>query len=437
VADPRGAVTVSVPYGQGKLSCSIPRQNLGEILEPLPVEAPEAGQAARVAEALDNPIGAPPLEKTVKPSDRVALIVDDLTRPTPLRLILPEVLRRISAAGVPAERVRIIIALGTHRPMTTAEIEKRIGTDIAARYIVENHDFRDPGKLTQVGTSADGIPIWINRTVLEASFRIGVGNIVPHGVAGWSGGGKIVYPGVAGERTVDAFHGAFGTNLDNRIGSVETPIRGEIDALVRHVGLEYIVNTVLTGQGTVYRVVAGHYVQAHRAGIRHARRIYAVPFRALADAVIVSSYPADIDFWQAGKAVYAGEILLKDGGTLILATPCPERVATNHDLLSLMALPLETLRARMQERTVEDRAAAAAAIRVGMVLRRVKVVVVSDGLTKTDVEGLGFLPAASLQEAVDRCLADHGPGCRLSVLTHGGELFPERADGAAAHAGHD
>lgn len=420
-------VQLSVPYGTRQASCMIPRRNLGEILRPNPVAATKGGERDRVEEALEHPIGKPRLEEAVRREDMVALIVDDITRPTPLRLIVPAVLKRLRASGIPDEHVKIILALGTHRPMTGGEIRERLGADIVSRFAVENHDYRDSEKLVEVGKSEDGIPIWINRSVLEATFRIGVGNIVPHGVAGWSGGGKIVYPGVAGERTVDGFHGAFGTNLENRIGNIDAPIRAEIDRLMKHVGLEYIVNTILTGEGIVYRVVAGDYVLAHRAGIELAREVYAVRHESLADVAIVSSFPADIDFWQAGKAVYAGELLLRDGGTMILVTPCPERVAHNHDLLSYMAIPLESLRERMKSFQIDDRSAAAAAIRIGLVRKRVKIIVVSDGLTKTDDAGLGFQRAASLQEAVDQCLQAYGDGCRVSVLTHGGDLFPERA----------
>jgi lactate racemase len=426
----RDDVQVSVPYGDGEATCRIPRGNLGEILRPNPVEAKKEGERARIEQALAHPVGKPRLEEAVRREDSVALIVDDITRPTPVGKIVPEILKRLGASGITDDRVKIIVALGTHRPMTGEEIRERLGADIVSRIAVENHDFRDFEKLAEVGKSEEGIPIWINRSVVEASFRIGVGNIVPHGVAGWSGGGKIIYPGVAGERTVDGFHGAFGTNLENRVGKVDTPIRTEIDRLVRHVGLEYIVNTILTGEGVVYRAVAGDYVLAHRAGIAFAREVYSVRHESLADVAIVSSYPADIDFWQAGKAVYAGELLLRDGGTLILVTPCPERVAHNHDLLSYMAVPIDTLRLRMKNHDVDDRSAAAAAIRIGLIRNRVKIMVVSDGLTRTDDEGLGFHPAASLQEAVDRCLLAYGDGCRVSVLTHGGDLFPERAHDA-------
>jgi nickel-dependent lactate racemase len=261
--------------------------------------------------------------------------------------------------------------------------------------------------------------------VKDADFRIAIGNIVPHGVAGWAGGGKIIYPGVAGEKTVDGFHGAFGTDLRNRLGTDEAPIRADIERLVGYVGLEFIVNTVLTGDGVIYRTVAGDFRQAHRKGVEHARQVYAVPSHLLVDVALVSSHPADIDFWQAGKALYSGELLLKDGGTLILLTPCPEGIVQNHDLLHYMRFSPDELLEQLQNFQAEDRAAAAAALRVGLVTQRVQVVAVSEGLSEKDAAGLGFSYAPDLQLAVDEASALHGRTCKLSVLTHGGEVFPE------------
>jgi nickel-dependent lactate racemase len=419
-------IELELPYGQAVRRCRIPRHKLAEIVAPRQVQASVEQEPARLADAFDNPVGTPRLEDMLQPHQRIAILVDDMSRPTPVARMLPSVLERISKAGVPDGHVTVVIALGTHRPMTPAEIETHVGADVIRRVRVENHNFQDPNELAFIGNSSDGIPVWINRYVREADFRIAVGSIVPHGVAGWTGGGKIVYPGVAGIETVDGFHGAFGTDLRNRLGSDDTPIRADIERLVGYVGLEFIVNTILTGDGIIYRAVAGHFRQAHRQGVVHAREVYAVPFQITADIALVSSYPADVDFWQAGKALYAGELLLRDGGTLILLTPCPEGVVQNHDLMYYMQFSPAELLTRLQKHQVKDRAAAAAALRVGLVARRVKVVAVSDGLSEADAAGLGFAHTRELQQAVDDGLAMYGADCKLSVLTHGGELFPDR-----------
>ena len=421
----RETVEVSLPFGRSTRGFTVPAANLGEILRPNPVEAPPGTERELTREAIANPIGSPRLEELVKPTHTVAVIVDDITRPTPASPIVSEILERLRAAGVPERNVSIVVALGTHRAMTDEEIARKLDASIRSRIRVVNHDFRDSAKLVQVGTSADGIPVWINRSVVEADIRIGVGNIVPHCVAGWSGGGKIIYPGVAGERTVDGFHGEFGTNLENRIGNIDAPVRKEIERLVKYVGLEFIVNVILAGDGSIYRVVAGDYVQAHRAGVEHARAVYSVRSRTRTDIAVVSSFPADVDFWQAGKAVYSGELLVRDGGTMILVTPCPDGVVHNHDLLSYMSSSPETLLEAMAGGRTPDRAAAAVGVRIGMILRRIRVVVVSDGLTRADIEGLGFRPSAGLQEAIDQGIDEYGDGCTISVLTHGGDLYPE------------
>ena len=423
-ANPPESVELRLRYGSVERSCRVPARRLVEIVGPRPVPAGQEQEADLIRRALDEPIGTPRLEDMVQPGQRIVIIVDDIARPTPVDRILPAILERLARAGVADEHVTIVMALGTHRPMTQPEIEAKVGSAIVRRVRVENHDFQNPGSLAYVGQSEDGIPVWINRRVQEAGFRIAVGNIVPHPVAGWAGGGKIVYPGVAGIQTVDGFHGAFGTDLRNRLGADHTPIRDEIERLVRHVGLEFIVNTVLTGDGVIYRVVAGDFCQAHRRGVAYAREIYAVPAQVKADVALVSSYPADIDFWQAGKAVYAGELLLRDGGTLILLTPCPERVVQNHDLLYYMRFTPAELQHQLRTFQVADRAAAAAAVRVGLVNARVRVVVVSDGLTAADAAGLGFGYQPELQRAVDEALATYGENSRLSVLMHGGDIFP-------------
>lgn len=421
----REAVKVTIPYGRSTRSFTVPAANLREILQPNPVKASPGAARELIREAMANPVGSPRLEEMVRPSDTVAVMVDDLTRPTPASPIVHEILGRLQAAGVPERNVSIVVALGTHRAMTEEEIAQKLDASIRSRIRVLNHDFRDPSKLVHVGTSADGIPVWINRSVVEADVRIGVGNIVPHCVAGWSGGGKIIYPGVAGEQTVDGFHGEFGTALENRIGNIDAPVRKEIERLVKYVGLEFIVNVILTGDGGIYRVVAGDYVRAHRAGVEHARAVYSVRSRSRTDIAVVSSFPADMDFWQAGKAVYSGELMVRDGGTLILVTPCPDGVVHNHDLFSYMSTPPETLLQEMAAGRTRDRAAAAVGVRIGMILRRIRVVAVSDGLTRADIEGLGFRAAAGLQAAIDQGIDEYGDGCTISVLTHGGDLYPE------------
>ncbi|MEW5815644.1 MAG: nickel-dependent lactate racemase [Spirochaetota bacterium] len=417
---------LQLPYGGSTLRYKLPRRNVAEVLIPNKVNAGLEQQDSLIEEALDNPIGTARLEEMVQPDQQVAIIIDDLTRPTPAARILPKVVKRLKKSGVADRQIEIIIALGTHRAMTKEEIQRKVGEEIAGVLRIENHDFHDTDTLSFAGDSHDGLPVWINRRVIEADFRIGIGNIVPHCVAGWAGGGKIIYPGVAGEKTVDAFHGAFGTDLANRVGNENAPIRKEIERLVEYVGLEYIVNTILTGEGIIYRVVAGDYRRAYRKGVEYARAVYAVQSRTMADIAVVSSYPADIDFWQAGKAVYSGELLVRDGGTLILVTPCPEGIVHNHDLLAYMSMEPDQLKKMLYNFQVEDRSAAAAALRLGLITRRIKVIVVSEGLTENDAQRLGFGYARYLQEAVNAALKAYGDNCKLSVLTHGGDIYPEK-----------
>lgn len=213
--------------------------------------------------------------------------------------------------------------------MTELELETKLTKKICETYQITQSHFNDPSQLVLVGRSDDGVDIFIDAQVARADFKIGIGSIVPHGAVGWSGGGKIIYPGVAGESTVTQFHYTHGLTEANLTGMDETNVRTRLENWVEVVGLDFIVNCVLTPMADVYHVVAGHYVRAHRAGVLKAHEAYVQEYSRQDDIVISVSHPHDSDFWQAGKGFYCAESLVRDGGALIVATPCPEGLG-NH-----------------------------------------------------------------------------------------------------------
>ena len=186
-------VTVTFPYtNTTSFSLTLARKNLGAVISPQEASA-AVDEDATIAAALDDPLGKPPLEEAVQPGDRVLILTDDNTRPTPVRLILPHILERLQRAGVSEARVQILIASGTHRPMTQEEIVAKVGAEVARRFPVTCHRCTDPAALVKVGTSPEGIEVWLNRAVVDADFVIGIGNVVPHPHVGWAGGAKILY----------------------------------------------------------------------------------------------------------------------------------------------------------------------------------------------------------------------------------------------------
>jgi len=414
---------VEIPYGASSLRFEIPDANFGGVYGPKHVEA-ASDAGALVREALANPIGAPRLRDMGLSGRRVAIVVDDRTRPTPVAAILPVVVEELRTAGARDDDITVVLALGTHAHMTHEQIVEKLGAEMAARFDVVNPRYDDEDDLVPFGRSDSGVEIWINRTYAEAGFTVVIGSILPHGATGFSGGAKILYPGVAGRRTVEAFHEAANLDDRNRTGVVESPIRLEIEQFAARVGLDFIVNAVCAPEGGIYRLVAGHYVEAHRAGVEYARDIYGVELPNRAPVLIVGSYPSDLDFWQAGKAIFNAQGVVEDGGTLIVATPCPEGIPEEHaKFAEYIGMPSVELLGRIRNGTVEDRVTAAPSCCLARFRERIDIGVVSDGLSRGVVETMGFGRFESVQEAIAAALRRQGADALVSVIPAAAEVY--------------
>jgi len=421
--DRRLNLRIDIPYGDSSKSFGIPESRLSWIISPKEViGVPD--EEAEIVHAIRNPIGSPTLtESVVQKGRETVILVDDQTRATPQRRVLPLLLNELNRAGVADEEITIVIALGTHRHMTEEECLLRFGAEVMGRVKVINHAFDDPSQLVSLGETASGTPISVNRRYHESDISIAVGNIIPHIYAGWAGGGKMVQPGVCGPETTAATHLAAARVVPQILGTLDNPVRKEIDEVAQRSGLAMIVNTVLNSQGRIVKVVAGHVVEAFWAGVRRAGPIYTVGMGEYPDMVIASSHPADLDLWQAVKALIHGALMTREGGTLILVTPCPEGVASQHPiLLQLGDAPPAEVQRRMKEMEPTDLIGAATQMAIGAVRERVEVVIVSDGLKEEEARRLGFQYAPHLQEALEAALTRYGAGARVGVLTHGGEV---------------
>ncbi|HOG47358.1 MAG TPA: nickel-dependent lactate racemase [Anaerolineae bacterium] len=421
-----GWTPISLPYGRARMEISVPAGNLLAVASPLSVATPR-DVAAQVRQALRGPLGTTPWASGLRGGEHLLLLVDDNTRPTPVDQILPTLLEELE---VERKRVHvtILIALGTHRKMTPAEICTKVGLEVANTYTVLNHDWDDEAALVDLGTTANGTPIRVNRLSQKADLCLGIGSILPHNLAGWSGGGKIVQPGICGKETTYATHLLAARCPTSNLGKPRNPVRSEIDEVARRAGLSGVVNTVLDRDATVAHVVAGEPRAAYQQGVELARGIWEVPVPALADIVIVSSYPADIDFWQANKALYAAERVVKRGGDIILVTPCPEGLSSQREhVVSLKALegvPSRDLFHGARRRGLGDYAALCVSDVAARCRELAWTTVVSDHLTADDVAVLGLRRAATVDEALARAFERQGAQARIIVLTHGGEMVP-------------
>jgi nickel-dependent lactate racemase len=283
--------------------------------------------------------------------------------------------------------------------------------------------------LVYIGKTPEGADIFASANALDADVRIGIGNLAPHPVMGWGGGGKILYPGVTGEDTVSYFHLKASLYDGIVFGRDTTPIRDMMEGWVDSIGLDFIINTILTPDFQLFKAVAGHYVKAHREGVKIAKEALGCQVNEKVDVAVVSSHPADQDFWQSPKGMFGAEAALKGnrGGTIVLVSPNYEGVGNHHEFLEWINRDdgddfVNAILAGKRH----DGDALAMAVGNGMskLRRRRKLVVVSDGVTATEMERCGILhyPLARLQEAVDDAVREY-PHCRLAAISSGAETF--------------
>lgn len=346
---------ITVPWGAGDtLTLDLPDEwNLIGVLEPKPLPPADDPDAA-VRQALAFPIGTKALRDLALGARRVAVLIDDLSRPTPAGLLLPHVVAELDAAGVPRDGITLVTTLGTHRPMTPEDLAKKAGPEWAGRLAWENHDYACAERNVFLGTTSRGTPVYINATVAAADVVVSLGVIEPHVIAGFGGGYKNLIPGVAGAQTIAATHTLNLTpatfNMTGRPPE-ENPMRLDLEeggALLRKPF--FIVNTVLDQALRVVRVVAGHPVEAHREGAKTAAEMYGAKVPRLADVIIASSYPMDIDLRQGLKALANNIRAVRAGGLLITLVRAREGVGhmgtpakgplSSRGILKLLAPPL-------------------------------------------------------------------------------------------------
>jgi len=423
-------MNITLPYGKNRVSISFDKKRLAFVLEPSEAST-LTDLKTQIKKALRNPIGTSRLGDLVKASDSVVILVDDNTRVTPLNKIIPHVLAELFEVGVDEENISILMAGGTHREVTDSELRNKLGPDICERLRIEQHNYRNKKRLSKVG-EIDGIPIEVNATALEASFLMGIGNIIPHCDFGFSGGAKIVEPGICSYAATAFTHVLCQVGDEIPLGQTQNPARLKAEAMAKQAGLAFILNVVLNPKSEVVSVVAGDPVKAHREGIKKSRSIYGVSFSEPADIVICSAYPADKDFWQAAKGLAAAYFACRKDGIIILTSPCYEGVADEvHSQwtdywtkMTFAEIRKATSKANYENEELDLIAGGGAAM-IARIREHATVILVSDGISQEDAARLGFLKSPSLQEATDFALRRFEKGS-VGIIPRGGDTLPLR-----------
>jgi nickel-dependent lactate racemase len=293
-----------------------------------PADGPDIGEAG-IAAAFAAPIGTPRLAEIARGRRRPVVVIDDLSRPTPGRRLLPPILAELETAGIAAEGVLILAGVANHRPMVREDLVKKIGQDVLARCRVSNHFSWDG--CTPLGTTSFGSPVEVNSDFLQCDLRILVGSIIPHAAAGFAGGAKLLMPGIASIRSAEAYHR--GSALRGRYGLAVTDARRESEEAARMAGVDFIVNAIPNSSLGLAGVVTGDVVDAHRAGCEIASRVFATPTPPESDICVLSLYPKDSEFLQHLTAfaphASAAAPFVREGGTFVVVVSGDEGLGSH------------------------------------------------------------------------------------------------------------
>jgi nickel-dependent lactate racemase len=414
---------VSLPYGKGSVEVTVP--DASTVVHPRMLP-PVADIGAEIRRAMGAPIGGPPLREVAAGKPDAVVVINDITRPAPSREMLTAILEELRMARIPESAVTVIIATGNHRPNTPDEIVGMIGEDFARRLRVVNHACEDDGALTPIAAPGVEIPIRVNTRVAKASVKILTGLIAPHQSAGYSGGRKSLAPGVAALETIAKQHSFPIRPYDPAMGWMKgNPFHEVAVQIARTVGIDFIVNVVKNCKGEVVHAVAGDLVAAHEAGVAVCEKSWVTTFPRKYDVVIVTpgGFPRDIDLHQSQKAMSTAELVVADGGAIVLLAECADGIGKFAAWLKGAKSPQEVIERFKQEGFTREHSSKA--FMCARALARLPVVVYCSGIHRQEMEAMFFRPAETAQEAVDAALRMKGDGCSVLVLPYAVDCVPK------------
>jgi nickel-dependent lactate racemase len=421
---------------KGNLEVDLPKN--WELLQTLYKEDRKVRRplAHLIESALDHPIDSLPLEEMLKPGSRVAIVVDDVTRPTPVRALLPHLLTRIHQRGVPETNVDIVIGVGTHRPLNQQEIEERCGKEVVKAHRIQNHNARS-GNLIKMGEVPGYGSVSMNATVIQADVKITLGSILPHVHNGFGGGPKSVMPGICDFETVRQHHLKNVVDYRSILGNItDNPFYRDCCQIARLASVDFSVNCLFDSLGEVFEVLAGNLFAVHDLGIKKTREALGVPISGMSDLTIVSSFPYD-EGPQIVKPVLPAAMITQPGGTIFLlaeiSAPLPEFFLESFSKISDCRGEGAEGRIREKLRCVEPiiegpMDSNMALILIFFISKRYRVVLVADEVLREAALRMGFDYAPDLPSAIERTKKQEG---RLTVnlIPAGGYIFPLLAGG--------
>ena len=421
---------VDLSYGKSVLEVNLPGAARPTVIRKPSCPVPPS-VAAVIDGALASPIGCAALDELARGRRSACILICDITRPVPNALFLQPMIRRLMAAGIPAAQITVLVATGLHRPNEGAELAELVGDPWVLQTVrVENHYAQDDAAHVDLGfTRVRHTPVKLDRRFVEAELRIATGLVEPHFMAGYSGGRKVVAPGVAHHETIRTFHsarfmedaGAVQCNLERN------PLHEEQLEIVRMLGDVYALNTVLDEHRNLVHADFGEIIASHLAAVEFTRATTEIPVGRRFHTIVTSSagYPLDQTYYQTVKGMVTPLDILEPGGTLIVASQCAQGLGSAHFRESqkrLIALGPHAFLESLQRKTLAD----VDEWQTEMQLKPMRVgsiVLYSDGLSDADHALTGVARTLSVEVAIARSIDAHGDA-EIAVIPEGPYVVP-------------
>jgi nickel-dependent lactate racemase len=418
---------VVLSYGKTGLPVEVPDDNV-TIVRPVFVSRLDDEQGA-IVEALNCPSGCKPLRDMVQPSDTVAVAFCDATRPVPNKVILPIILDEMESVGVRRDRIVLVNALGTHRPSPLAELVELLGEDIVRNYRIIQHNCNNYETMAVAGRLSTGQEFWVNRDYLNADVRILTGFIEPHFFAGFSGGGKLVFPGTASLENIKESHGYRILSHANSTWGIThgNPVWELLTEGAELTKPDFIVNVTLNSEKGITGVFAGELRAAHARGVEYARQTSMRAVPELFDVVITtnSGYPLDRNVYQTVKGISAAASIVKDGGAIIVASECIDGIPAGspyHQLLEMSETPERALELISNpDFSMQDQWQVQLQAEIQM---RADVYLYSHRLSPDEIRTAMLKPSSRIEDTLADLLRVYGDGARICVLPDGPQTIP-------------
>ena len=422
---------VEMRYGTGTLPLEIPAVNVVGVLE-IAESVPLPDENGAVREAIARPIASPPLAELAGGRESACIVISDITRPVPNKVILPPLLAVLEQSGIPREKITILIATGIHRPNNTEELETMVGSDIMETYRIVNHFSQKPETHTYLGKTENGTPVYINTTYLEADLKITTGLIEPHLMAGYSGGRKAICPGIASVETMKVMHGPeLMEHPKSAVGILDgNPFHKEATEIARMAGVDFNLNVAIDKHRSIIGIFAGELVESHRVGAAFVEKQAKVTLPAPADAVVVSSagYPLDSTFYQAIKGLLTAVEIVKQGGSILLVAACSEGIGSKpftdlifktDDLTAFVQGLYNPANFVIDQWQLEE---------LAKVARKADIYFYTDGIPYHQRAKLFVHPLKTPQEGIQEILDRYGADAQIAVIPEGPYVLAQLED---------